>query len=72
MNWFEKFLTDSTVKGRMLRTLAEVVLSWLITNGAVIVGQLRMPSEVQTALVGLLTAVFTAILGFVNDKGVQG
>lgn len=65
MEWF---LHSSTVGGRLARTLAEVVLSWLIANLGDIFNLFSLEPTAKTLLISGLTVGITAILGFINDN----
>lgn len=64
MNWF---LHSGTAAARLVRTLVEVVLSWLIANLGDIFNLFTLEPTVKALIISGLTVVITAILGFVND-----
>lgn len=64
MNWF---LKDGSTWARLVRTLAEVVLSWLIANLGDIFNLFTLEPTIKALLISFLTVVFTAVLGFVNE-----
>jgi len=64
MNWF---LHSGTAAARLVRTLVEVVLSWLIANLGDIFNLFTLDPTVKALIISGLTVVITAILGFVND-----
>lgn len=64
MDWF---LHSGTAAARLVRTLVEVVLSWLIANLGDIFNLFTLDPTVKALIISGLTVVITAILGFVND-----
>lgn len=64
MEWF---LHSGTAAARLVRTLVEVVLSWLIANLGDIFNLFTLDPTVKALIISGLTVVITAILGFVND-----
>lgn len=64
MDWF---LHSGTAAARLVRTLVEVVLSWLIANMGDIFGLFSLDPTVKALLISGLTVIITAIIGFVND-----
>lgn len=64
MKWF---LQNGSTGARLLRTLAEVVLSWLIANIGDIFNLFTLEPTMKALLISFLTMIFTAILGFIND-----
>lgn len=64
MNWF---LKDGSTWARLVRTLAEVILSWLIANLGDIFNLFTLEPTIKALLISFLTVVFTAVLGFVNE-----
>lgn len=64
MDWF---LHSGTAAARLVRTLVEVVLSWLIANMGDIFGLFSLDPTVKALLISGLTVIITAIIGFIND-----
>ena len=65
MDWF---LHSSTTGARLVRTLVEVLLSWLVANLGDIFGLFSIDPTVKALVISALTMLFTAILGFINDN----
>lgn len=64
MDWF---LHSGTAAARLVRTLVEVVLSWLIANMGDIFGLFSLDPTVKALMISGLTVIITAIIGFIND-----
>lgn len=64
MDWF---LHSGTAAARLVRTLVEVILSWLIANMGDIFGLFSLDPTVKALLISGLTVIITAIIGFIND-----
>lgn len=64
MNWF---LHSGTAAARLVRTLVEVMLSWLIANLGDIFNLFTLDPTVKALIISGLTVLITAILGFIND-----
>lgn len=65
MEWF--FHSGST-GARLVRTLVEVALAWIIANIGDIFNLFTIDGTLKTLLVSCLTVLFTALLGFINDN----
>lgn len=65
MEWF---LHSGKTSARLVRTLVEVVLSWLIANIGDIFNLFKLDSSVKTLVVSAFIMIFTAILGFISDN----
>ena len=65
MDWF---LHSSTTGARLIRTLVEVLLSWLVANLGEIFGLFSIDPTAKALIISALTMLFTAILGFINDN----
>ena len=65
MDWF---LHSGTAAARLVRTLVEVLLSWLIANLGDIFGLFSIEPTIKALLISGLTVLITAILGFINDN----
>lgn len=68
MDWF---LHSSTTGARLVRTLFEVLLSWLVANLGEIFGLFAIEPTAKALIISALTMLFTAILGFINDNRVR-
>lgn len=68
MEWF---LHSGTAAARLVRTLVEVVLSWLVASLGDIFGLFSLDPTVKALIISGLTVVITAILGFINDNRVR-
>ena len=68
MDWF---LHSSTTGARLIRTLVEVLLSWLVANLGDIFGLFSIDPTLKALIISALTMLFTAILGFINDNRVR-
>ena len=64
MDWF---LHSGTAAARLVRTLVEVILSWLIANMGDIFGLFSLDPTVKALMISGLTVIITAIIGFIND-----
>lgn len=64
MDWF---LHSGTAAARLVRTLVEVMLSWLIANLGDIFNLFTLDPTVKALVISGLTVLITAILGFIND-----
>lgn len=64
MDWF---LHSGTAAARLVRTLVEVMLSWLIANLGDIFNLFTLDPTVKALIISGLTVLITAILGFIND-----
>ena len=65
MEWF---LHNGSTGARLVRTLVEVALAWIIANIGDIFNLFEMNGTAKTLLVSGLTVLFTAALGFINDN----
>lgn len=65
MDWF---LHSGTAAARLVRTLVEVMLSWLIANLGDIFNLFTLDPTVKALIISGLTVIITAILGFINDS----
>ena len=65
MEWF---LHSGKTSARLVRTLVEVVLSWLIANIGDIFNLFKLDSSVKTLVVSAFIMILTAILGFISDN----
>lgn len=64
MEWF---LHSGTAAARLVRTLVEVMLSWIIANIGDILGLFTLDPTIKALLISGLTVLITAIIGFIND-----
>ena len=65
MDWF---LHSGSTSARLVRTLVEVALSWLIANIGDIFNLFRLDGSVKALVVSAFTVIFTALLGFISDN----
>ena len=65
MEWF---LHSGSTGARLVRTLVEVVLAWVIANIGDIFNLFEIDGSVKTLIVSAFTVVFTAALGFISDN----
>lgn len=65
MDWF---LHSGTAAARLVRTLVEVMLSWLIANLGDIFNLFTLDPTVKALIITGMTVIITAILGFINDS----
>lgn len=65
MDWF---LHSGTAAARLVRTLVEVMLSWLIANLGDIFNLFTLDPTVKALIISGMTVIITAILGFINDS----
>lgn len=65
MEWF---LHSGSTGARLVRTLVEVVLAWVIANIGDIFNLFEIDGSVKALIVSAFTVVFTAALGFISDN----
>ena len=65
MEWF---LHSGSTGARLVRTLVEVVLAWVIANIGDIFNLFEIDGSVKALIVSGFTVVFTAALGFISDN----
>lgn len=65
MDWF---LHSGTAAARLVRTLVEVMLSWLIANLGDIFNLFTLDPTVKALIISGMTVIITAILGFINGS----
>lgn len=65
MEWF---LHSGSTGARLVRTLVEVVLAWIIANIGDIFNLFEIDGSVKALIVSAFTVVFTAALGFISDN----
>lgn len=65
MEWF---LHSGSTGARLVRTLVEVVLAWVIANIGDIFNLFEIDGTVKTLVVSAFTVLFTALLGFISDN----
>ena len=65
MEWF---LHNGGTSARLVRTLVEVALAWIVANIGDIFSLFSIDSSLKAILVSALTVIFTALLGFINDN----
>lgn len=65
MEWF---LHSGSTGARLIRTLVEVVLAWVIANIGDIFNLFEIDGSVKALIVSAFTVVFTAALGFISDN----
>lgn len=65
MDWF---LHSGGTAARLVRTLVEVALAWIVANIGDIFSLFSIDSSLKAILVSALTVLFTALLGFINDN----
>lgn len=68
MTWF---LKSSTTTARLVRTIVEVALAWFVANIGDIFALFNISADVKTLLIGGLTVVFTAVIGFINENKLE-
>lgn len=68
MKFFNWFLTSGEASARLVRTLVEVMLSWLLANIGDITGLFNLPATPKALLISAFTIIITAVIGFINDN----
>lgn len=58
----EKFLTSNETKWRLLRTIVQGILGWVVANADTIAGYCVMDAAQRTMVVGLCMAVLSPIM----------
>lgn len=64
LNWF---LTSGEASARLVRTLVEVMLSWLLANIGDVTGLFNLKATPKALLISAFTIIITAVIGFIND-----
>ena len=60
--WLEWFLESNDLTARLLRTIVEGVLGFLVANVDVLFGGFQIPSEWKMIIMGVVVAVVSPIL----------
>lgn len=60
--WFEWFITSNSWEGRLLRTIVESALGWVIANIDLIFAGFSIPIEWKTIIMGLTVSIVSPIL----------
>lgn len=62
-----KFLTSNEAIYRLIRTIVQLVIAFCITNAAQIVGHFNLSADMQTFVVGFITAVLSPIMAQLKE-----
>lgn len=62
------FLTDGSMKWRLIRTLTEALLSWLEEYMTSLIAWMNVPEQMRPAIFSLFMMLNTAAIGFINDN----
>lgn len=66
--WFEWFLGSNDLTARLLRTIVEGVLGFLVANVDILFSGFSIPSEWKMIIMGVVVAVVSPILASLRQK----
>lgn len=63
-----KFLTDNTTIGRLLRTIAQGILGVIVANIDLLISTLSIPSVWKPFIVAMVMAILSPIMAELGEK----
>lgn len=68
MKWLDWFLGSNSLSARLLRTILESLLGFLVANVDVLFKQFSLSTEVKMIIMGLVVAIVSPILASIRTN----